>query len=552
MGWWDDVKPGDNLRVVFFQVDLSGHSRWSEGTGSKYTTAKQRADFAEELKDELRQVGFDCLYWLGDGGLFARRFGRKLDAEQICEAARRAFHCFNRWLKKYQLEDSGLGLRVSGTYDYGVIVDPEPGNWFSTEMNYFLKYERDIAYRNAFVITEELRREMDPHGPAGEAFDKKYIVKLPAVPKLVKTMWAHKDFPREIMESPRHFGVWLSQQTVRGELPAGLFGKKEVESWHQVGKSVIMDTAKELDGYRHIELIRVPWASPKRGVLEEDRDVWRRNREAYANKTGTRLSVVKFRGELKDDPIVRLEYRDVSYPDVRAFHDILEYDLGASRRYLKRARRVTQDGTELPNTLSNHIVVLLNSGGGGRDVLIAHRRKGGRAGTWFANCWSFSIEEQYNPVREEIDGREIEQDEDVHGAIERGVREELLGNEYSGPIEVGVYAFQMESVVMNFGFLAIVDLPEISFEKLKEYWSSGRAIDSEEHDVIAALPLEPNLLWQCLKSDALPSTLWKNITKAGKRYGEDLEFGDHNWHPTSHARVALTLWFESIGRAERW
>jgi len=306
----------------------------------------------------------------------------------------------------------------------------------------------------------------------------------------------------------------------------------------------VVDTAKGLDGYRRIELGRFPWESPERGVLRQDLANWLENKRAYVDKTGTRFSVVSFRGELKDDPIVRLQFRDASYPSVRAFHDLLEEHPGESRRYLESARRVTQDGTAIPNTLSNHIVVLLANREGGRDVLIAHRRKGGRIGSWFGNCWSFSIEEQFNPVREEINGRVIEQDRDIEGSVLRGVREELIGFEYSGPIEIGVYAFQMETLIVNFGFLAIVNLPEIDFLQLRELWNE--AIDREEHDVIAALPLQPTLLWECLESDELPDAVWEGIRKAGKRYGAKLERGDHRWHPTSQARIALALWFNSV------
>jgi len=48
---------------------------------------------------------------------------------------------------------------------------------------------------------------------------------------------------------------------------------------------------------------------------------------------------------------------------------------------------------------------------------------------------------------------------------------------------------------LNYAFLSIVDLPELSFEGLCALWPG--AGDSKEHDALAALPLRAELLNAC-------------------------------------------------------
>jgi glycosyltransferase involved in cell wall biosynthesis len=164
MTWWAALTPGTPCRVVFFQVDLARHSSWVANATKNEAAlgvAKTRAEFCDMLSAKLRYLGFDRVFWAGDGGLFARQYVIQSDANLVGEAARIAFEWFNEWTQLRKLRLS-LQLRATGTYIDDVIIDRETGNWFSQDLNAFLKYEREFSYRNAFVITNELHAEMDP------------------------------------------------------------------------------------------------------------------------------------------------------------------------------------------------------------------------------------------------------------------------------------------------------------------------------------------------------------------------------------------------------
>lgn len=176
MKWWFSQKPASSCRVILFQVDISGHSAWVNESPTDLGPAKKRAEFAELLERRLSYLGFDRLHWLGDGGLFAKKFEDSSDANDVCRAASVAFDWFREWSRP----EWGLTLRATAAYIPNVIVDRDPGYWCSQRLNAFLKYEREFALQNSFTITDDLRRVMDPDGECYRHFTLPRQVNLPS------------------------------------------------------------------------------------------------------------------------------------------------------------------------------------------------------------------------------------------------------------------------------------------------------------------------------------------------------------------------------------
>lgn len=541
MAWWDTLSPGKQRNVVLLQVDLAGHSQWVTGQSTDIESARRRTEFAVGIEAKLRYIGFDRLYWLGDGGLFGRLHESVEDAEAVCRAADDVFNSFNAWRKP---EEPVINIRVTATYVSEVSVDPVAGYWCSPRMNAFLKYERDIALKNSFVITEDLWRKMDPHRECYGRFSRSRRVTLPSGE--IITVWVDSKHPHRIQPSPKRFLEWLRGEVKQGRLLAGQVAGAPAGTV-AVGDCVVMDSALEIGGYgTQIELVPSDARSVEAAIFPVHREQWSREREELVHQKvhGTKASVAWVKSQLEDDPLFRLWWWPVSYTDLRAFHKLMEIKPEVREEYIRKAVQVFQDGSNVPTTIGNHIVVLLANAKDGRDVLIAHRRKGGRPGTYTENFWSFSIEEMFNPIRVEREGRTHEADTSVQAAMLRGVREELVGAAYDGPMRVYVDAFILEGYLVNFSFLGIVDLPEITFADLKERWPDAR--DAAEHDALAALPLEDKIIGTCMASPSLPEEVWLSADKFG---GNELAGDDHRWHPSSRVRMALALWHGQIRKS---
>jgi hypothetical protein len=529
MPWWNNSGKAESPQVVLFQVDLGGHSRWVQDQPTDREPANARAEFSMILQRRLRLHGYDRLYWLGDGGLFARKHDGVADANSACEAADAAFELFEEWKKSHW----DLRLRACATYLDSVLIDPDPGNWLSANLNAFLKFERSIALPNAFVITDNLKRKMDEHSTFYKRFKDRRSANLGNEEQI--TTWIDSHHPWKVAASPESFSAWWVRKRTQGLLPPA---SSENPQAFEIGDSVILHTALDLTGYPEIRTVSRDPAARGNGIEPEDRDRWSAERERLLgeNVQGTIMCVVHFQGEFTDDPNNRLDWRAIDYVDFSAFSYLMS-DGPTRARYLPKAREVIGKGTEIPNSLSNHIVVTTRNEAGGRDVIIAHRKKSKREGGYYHNVWSVSIEEQFLPSQTRRGNRTTGPDSSIAAAVIRGVQEELTGPEYHGATHVSIHAFQMEKMLLNFGFLAIVHLPDLTFKELADLWPA--APDSQEQDAIAALPLDEHLLRRCLEQDALPLDVWNQIERRG---GSGLTPPDHKWHPTSHGRLALSLW----------
>ena len=274
-------------------------------------------------------------------------------------------------------------------------------------------------------------------------------------------------------------------------------------------------------------------------LIDEDRRAWEKKCDELTRRNiqGTKLRVHTLNPEFLDDPVVRVGWSRGEYKDTNAFHSVMAADPDVPERYVQDALKVLQDGTSIPNTLSNHAIVVFGPPHD-RRLLMCHRRKDDRPGSYSRNRWSVSFEEQYNPITQNIGDEELVRDSSILGSVERGVREELLGDQYSETISISIHCFQLETMILNFGFLAVVELPDVEFDVVKQLWPGAR--DAGEHDALVALPVREGFLRQCLASPRLPESLFPELqTSCGF---EALGADDHLWHPTSPVRIALALW----------
>jgi hypothetical protein len=100
----------------------------------------------------------------------------------------------------------------------------------------------------------------------------------------------------------------------------------------------------------------------------------------------------------------------------------------------------------------------------------------------------------------------------------------------------------MEAFVLNYGFLGLIELPDLSFSQILELWPI--APDRHEHDALAAVPLRADLIKKCLASPMLPGNLLSQMQRS--EGVANLAAEDHRWHPTSPARLALALWLSEL------
>jgi len=429
-------------------------------------------------------------------------------------------------------------LRITATLLHGVSISKEAGYWYSLRLNQFLKHERQIGRAGAFVITNELLRKMDNMSASYARFkDSKprQILINEGVSFAAVTDCDHS--PRVEPEADR-FEVWLTKRT----WPQGARSRQVKWDGTAVGDSLILGSALGKSGYDYSELIPFE-PGPGTKIFPIDyRERFDQKYQEIKHLTGKKACVKTYLPSLSDDPTLRIQWEMIDYARARAFHEVVEMDLEVWNRYSPAGDAV--DPRPFPGILVTHNVLILAPRVGARYLLLAHRKKGARPGGYYNNRWSVSFEEQFFPVESIRDGRQFAADHDLPSTVLRGAKEELLGENFSGSCSVSLHAVQVEILNLNLGVLGAVVLPGINFLDLSQMWKHPSTIDRNEHDAILALPLQSDILNKCLNADGLPQELWTLHEKAGRN---DLSAEDHLWHPTSKARLALSLWLLECG-----
>lgn len=148
----------DEMKMWLMQVDLAGHSDWVRKLSASPTARQARADFSERLAAALRP-NFERVSWAGDGGLFAAPLqtnpgAARTSASDCVSAADTIRAVFREWRSLLKYGDM-LGVRVS-VHAADIFVLEDPTQWYSDELNRFMKYERLIGRRDAIVLTHEV------------------------------------------------------------------------------------------------------------------------------------------------------------------------------------------------------------------------------------------------------------------------------------------------------------------------------------------------------------------------------------------------------------
>ena len=532
--WWDKVKEGTRRRAVVLQVDIGGHSSWliSEYRRNYFQPCQARSALAASLSLELSRLGYDLVFWAGDGGAFAAKMSADGHPQRLCEAADIAFAAFRNWRARKPLE-----FRVTAS-TMELTIGPNTGTWCAPEFNEFLKYERNIAVPNAFVITDALRAALVEETEL-RRFPKAYPVQLPNGHTI--HCYVDRTHRPKRQVSPNSFGEWLIRKAEVRTLPGAQALSRDIL---RIGQCTLLDAADHETGYGQIvpdegELQYLP---AEQSIDDPHKARWKRARGRLIKQkvAGTSMQVVKFARELSDDPYGRLQYRTVDYADARAFHALLEKDPSLVLHYRENAMNVMGNGTSVLNILLTAIVVVI---GDTPQLVLANRKA--RFGGFHGNCWAVSIGEQYMPVNGLRGKRHVSKDKSVEASVVRGLREELLGENFQGDIRVSIHAFCLEDYLDNFMFVAIADLRPLTFAHLLKLWY--RAEDRGEHNAIAAIPATNDHLSACLASPGVPTGLWDAAQVNGlvgfARGVSRLSAESHTWQPNSHIRLAAAWWY---------
>ena len=391
--WWENYELGRAHQVVLIQFDLGGHSRWAKNNVDySLEVAKDRAEFAAILKLRLAHEGFDALYWLGDGGVFAQSCEPTVP-DRAVEAVDIAFQYFDRFRTTFSYARD-LSLRATAT-TIEVYLSPNASDWFSVELNEFLKYERTLGLTNAFVITNPLFRRLNR---CKERFSNPRSVLLQdgATDKIV---YVHTDSLHSFKAttSGRSFKVWLAKN--KDVLPKpSLINGADYPELLTCENTAILDTAVSREGYYRVQLEReesFPQSAFEASV-EPYAELWRDSLAKSAAFEGTKATVLGVTVPVSDDPTLYLDIATLDFKAVRAFHEFVEND-GVRKLLLRDALKV-QSRRSLPTSLTVDVAVLLGQGDN-RQLLICHRalRKGGF--TRAVQHWSASFEEQFGRSR---------------------------------------------------------------------------------------------------------------------------------------------------------
>lgn len=534
--WWKELKEGSRKRVVLIQIDIGGHSSWlyTVYDWNFQEAYLERERFCTSLEKKLSPLNYDLLYWAGDGGIFVGKLNASGHPVNVCEAADRIFKEFNEWKK-----NKNVDIRVSAT-SLELSIGPEPGFWCGPELNNFLKYEREIAFPNTFVITQEL------HASLVFEIEKKRFVRDESIrlPNSDLIIYFDSDHQYKLEESQLAFLPWLKKMIYEKKLPKG---EKAELGLYRVGNCTILDGARLITGYGKIVLDPVaPIYDFSQVIDEQDREFWEKEKRNYKEQqvSGTSLQVEKFIGQISDDPHPRLSYRTIKYIEARSFNSISEHKPEARKRYRDRALNVLNNGgTKLPNILSTAVIAIIGSDKNDLKLVIANRKS--RSGGFDKDSWSVSIGEQFMPIKGKRGNRELAADGTVINSAVRGMKEELLGEHYNGNMKLSIHSFCLDDHINDYFFVALADLRPLTFSQLVKFWNS--AIDQAEHNAIAAFPICESYIFECLYLDRLPLKVWENIQNEGlvsffpglNKLPEHF----HRWQPNSHVRLATALWY---------
>jgi hypothetical protein len=471
--------------------------------------------------------------------VFARCYKSQEDADAAVYAADAAFEYFARF-KRDAIDAQDLSLRATATIAK-TLLHPEASHWLGVELNEFLKYERELGLSGAFVITQKLCREI---AATQRRFPHARGVRLPNGSEI--STYTDQNHPFALTESPKRFMTWLKKNADQLP-PADYHPKGMLEKHVAIGNAVVVDTALSEAGYYRAHLIQTEFPeSGFQSLVEPFKDDWERLKATSSHLTGTKAPVLRVTPPVSDDPTLYIEYASIGYNIIRPFHKLVQDNLVIRTTLSEQAFMFQHSaGRRMPGALAVDAAIIFDEKpskdlpGKEHYLLLAHRVY--RESGYYPNCWSASFEEQFAPVKSEWGGKIHPADGTMNDTAIRGLREEFLSESYTGIISVAFQAVFVDLQNLNLQLLAAISLPETSFSDIRELWSSGQAVDSSEHDVLAAIKLEPQTLRKALSAEGPDGSIAFISDSALESAVKD------HWHPRSQARIACCLWMLEEG-----
>jgi hypothetical protein len=523
--FWINV--GDELLMWLMQVDLQNHSVWASDL-TWPDVREARRDFKRRLNDNLKRFGFICSHWAGDGGLFVAPVSkvgahRAVPAKDVLAAAYKTEKIFSDWEAK-ETDRSKLSLRVS-LHKTSIAIDDDPGNWFSVELNCFMKYERDLAMAGAISMTEPVYKSLPG------------ALKRPWFPTSVqvgdtltwKVYWNRKQ--KEDLERTT-FVRWLSNSKYAspGRLAAQLPHSRE--GILACGDCIVLVAPVSSVGFENkIELQQM-------AEVRWDKNVPLPSRSAIGHDFIKLCPIVVLR-PLTDSPKMVIQYVPVWYKWVREFGRKISNDESGKLRLQYATRALSLDRSEdaIPDLLCSHIVVIVDDVKTKDSWLLVCQRAEKEGQLDFEiGSWSVSIEEQYRPALNVVDGHKEFYDSSVHESVVRGIREELGVSEKIA-LKVETHCLFVEATELRSAILAVarLSLPIDNFKK-----GAQSALDRGEIQSAALLPLTPSNIDTLLDSEIVPEQ-FLNSRARWIRGKIDSKSRKH-WHTSSKLRLALASW----------
>ena len=279
-----------------------------------------------------------------------------------------------------------------------------------------------------------------------------------------------------------------------------------------IGNSVVVHAPLDHSGYENVQLIPVDYDwSEIDTALERAIPKWRDYRSRGASLSGTKAGPVRLTVPLTDTPTLHIEYSSVDFGFGHSFNQLIQDDPTIQTALVSRAFAFeTSQGRDLPGLLGIQGVVSTGRERIGmapseqRHLLLAHRVR--RREGYYDARWSASFEEQFANMQSEWGGRLRPADRTLAETVLLGLREEFVTDSFTKAISVSFHAVLIELENLNMQVLAVINLPDTTFSEVNNLWPT--AVDAAEHDALAAIPLEVEVLRSALSSRgpiAIPS-----------------------------------------------
>ena len=151
--WWNDLKDGEPRVFGFIQIDIVGSSALS---GPQANIMRTKANLRNQLTGITSIYDVMPLSWAGDGGVFTLLIDQPESYDVIAQCALHILETvafFNGMKGVTNLAEAPISVRI--TCHAGQAVFNREGSLFhGSELNSFLKNERDIGVPSSVVMTE--------------------------------------------------------------------------------------------------------------------------------------------------------------------------------------------------------------------------------------------------------------------------------------------------------------------------------------------------------------------------------------------------------------